>query len=107
MSVRQRTHLERIDFDRLRDAGLLRLIACRGDVGGTFESFEGSECTICEHYRSLAAGDASVALVSAMHPSVIAFWLATEDPAQPDWEEQRRCRVRQCGSRRTVGDDHF
>ena len=24
-----------------------------------------------------------------MHPAVIAFWLATPDPSQPDWEEQR------------------
>jgi len=24
-----------------------------------------------------------------MHPAVIAFWLASPDPSQPDWEEQR------------------
>ena len=25
-----------------------------------------------------------------MHPAVIAFWLASPDPSQPDWEEQRQ-----------------
>src|SRR5262249_32595560 len=45
---------------------------------------------ICGIYRTLATGDPSVALVSSMHPAVIAFWLATPDPGQPDWENQRR-----------------
>ena len=39
---------------------------------------------------ALAGGDASVALVSSMHPAVIAFWLASPDPSQPEWERQRR-----------------
>ncbi len=45
---------------------------------------------LCEIYRRLASADPSVALVSCMHPSVIAFWLASPDPSQTEWEEQRR-----------------
>jgi alkylation response protein AidB-like acyl-CoA dehydrogenase len=83
-----RRHLDRRDFDLLRDAGLLRLAAPR-DAGGLWQSAESSARTACELYRRLASADPSVALVSSMHPSVIAFWLATPDPSQPDWEEQR------------------
>jgi alkylation response protein AidB-like acyl-CoA dehydrogenase len=84
-----RRHLDRADFARLRDAGLLRLIA-PVDAGGLLESIEASARPMCGIYRELAAADPSVALVSSMHPSVIAFWLATPDPSQAAWEEQRR-----------------
>jgi alkylation response protein AidB-like acyl-CoA dehydrogenase len=85
----QRTGLERADFDRLREAGLLKLIAPR-ESGGDFVSFQASTRSLCDTYRALAAGDPSVALVSSMHPSVIAFWLSTPDASQPAWEEQRQ-----------------
>ena len=84
-----RRHLEQADFDRLRDAGLLRLIA-PVDSGGLLDSIEASVRPLCEAYRQLASGDPSVALVSSMHPAVVAFWLASPDAAQPAWEEQRR-----------------
>jgi alkylation response protein AidB-like acyl-CoA dehydrogenase len=84
-----RRHLEQADFDRLRDAGLLRLIA-PVDSGGLLDSIEASVRPLCETYRALAGGDPSVALVSSMHPAVVAFWLASPDAAQPAWEEQRR-----------------
>lgn len=84
-----RRHLDRADFDLLRDAGILTLIA-PVDAGGLMESIETSVRGVCEIYRRLAAADPSVALVSAMHPAVIAYWLATSDSSQPDWEEQRR-----------------
>src|SRR5690606_36669945 len=29
-------------------------------------------------------------LVSAMHPAVLSFWLASPDPDQPEWETHRR-----------------
>lgn len=44
---------------------------------------------VCEIHRQLASADPSVALVCSMHPAVVAFWLASPDPSQPDWEEQR------------------
>jgi alkylation response protein AidB-like acyl-CoA dehydrogenase len=84
-----RTGLERADFDRLRDAGLLTL-AAPVDLGGSWEGVEPSVRPISEIYRILGSADPSVALVSSMHPAVLAFWLATADPTQPAWEEQRR-----------------
>lgn len=84
-----RRHLDGHDFDALRDAGLLRLPA-PVDAGGLWEGAALSARRACEIYRRLAAADPSVALVSSMHPSVINFWLATPDPSQPAWEEQRR-----------------
>ena len=84
-----RRHLDRADFDLLRDAGLLKLAAPEA-VGGSWHTAESTARRACQIYRRLASADPSVALVSAMHPTVIAFWLSTSDPSQPDWEEQRR-----------------
>lgn len=83
-----RRHLERGDFDRLREAGVLSL-PVPADAGGLWNGMGESTRGVCSIYRTLAAADPSVALVSVMHPSVIAFWLASPDPAQPDWEAQR------------------
>jgi alkylation response protein AidB-like acyl-CoA dehydrogenase len=89
-SARQgRRHLERADFEELRAAGLLLLPAPVG-AGGLWQDRATSVRPMCEIYRALAAGDPSVALVSSMHPAVIAFWLASPDPSQPDWEAQRQ-----------------
>jgi alkylation response protein AidB-like acyl-CoA dehydrogenase len=84
-----RRHLERADFDALRDAGLLSLIAPVED-GGLWEGLGASIRPLCQAYRRLASADPSVALVSSMHPAVVAFWLASPDPCQPAWEAQRR-----------------
>ena len=83
-----RRHLDRADFDALRTAGLLAM-PVPAEVGGLWGGAGGSARPLCETYRSLAGGDPSVALVSSMHPAVIAFWLASPDPSQPDWERQR------------------
>ena len=85
----RRRHLEPSDFDRLRDAGLL-LLAVPDDAGGLWHDMASSFRPLCETYRALASGDPSVALVSSMHPAVIAFWLRSPDPSQPAWEEQRQ-----------------
>jgi len=84
-----RRHLDRADFDALRDAGLLGLVAPVED-GGLWQGAASTFRPMCGVYRRLASADPSVALVSAMHPAVVAFWLASPDPAQPAWEEQRR-----------------
>lgn len=84
-----RRHLEARDFETLRDAGLLSLIA-PVEAGGLWEDVARSFRPMCDIYRRLASADPSVALVSSMHPSVIAFWLASPDADQPVWEEQRR-----------------
>jgi alkylation response protein AidB-like acyl-CoA dehydrogenase len=85
----QRRHLERSDFDLLRDAGLLR-VGAPEDQGGLWRSVEESTRPTCSLYRALAAADPSVALVSSMHPAVIVFWLIRPDADQPDWEHQRK-----------------
>ena len=83
-----RRYLDRFDFDRLRDAGLL-LLGVPTEMGGLWQGMKSSVRAVCEIYRTLAAGDPSVALVSSMHPAVIAFWLACPDASQPVWEAQR------------------
>jgi alkylation response protein AidB-like acyl-CoA dehydrogenase len=88
-----RRHLERADFDELRDAGLL-LAAVPDDLGGTWLDVTSSTRPVCELYRRLATGDPSVALVSSMHPAVISYWLATPGDgtagSAAEWEAQRR-----------------
>jgi alkylation response protein AidB-like acyl-CoA dehydrogenase len=87
----QRTTLHREDFDRLAEAGLLRA-GLPESRGGLWSDARGSTRRIGALYRALAGGDSSVALVAAMHPAVLAFWLATEDVPPPDaeaWHEQR------------------
>ena len=84
-----RRHLERVDFDALRDAGFLRAVVPE-NMGGLWRDTASSARTVCELLRLLAAADPAVGLVSAMHPSVVAFWLLNPDPTQPAWEAQRR-----------------
>lgn len=84
-----RRALDPADFAALRDAGLLTLPA-PVELGGRWQSLEESARAVCGVYRTLAAGDPSVALVSSMHPAVIAFWLASPDPGQREWEAQRQ-----------------
>lgn len=84
-----RRNLDQADFDALRNCGLL-LAPVPVDQGGLWESVTASTRPICSAFRALGAGDPSVALVSAMHPAVIGYWLATSDSDQPDWADQRR-----------------
>ena len=84
-----RRRLERADFDELRETGLLRLVVPT-DEGGSWVDVPTSTRAIAEIYRGLARADASVALVSVMHPAVLAFWLASPDPTHAGWEAQRQ-----------------
>jgi alkylation response protein AidB-like acyl-CoA dehydrogenase len=83
-----RRHLERADFEALRDAGFLHLVVPEAQ-GGPWRSVPESTRGICEVLRVLAGADPSVALVSSMHPAVVGFWLAPPDPGRPAWTEQR------------------
>jgi alkylation response protein AidB-like acyl-CoA dehydrogenase len=91
---RERQHRRELsvsDFDQLKAAGL-HLTGVLAEQGGLWESLSQSTHPICELLRVLAHGDSSVALVSAMHPSVLSFWLATPQvpPAgQTAWDAQR------------------
>ena len=83
-----RRHLDPADFDALRAAGFMRLVAPR-EHGGLWDSPEASTRHIAEMLRTLAGGDPAVALVAAMHPAVIAFWLLNPTPDDPEWQKQR------------------
>ena len=83
-----RRQLDPHDFERLRDAGLTRLTVPVAS-GGEWASVESSVRPLCEALRLLGAGDPSPALVSAMHPAVLSFWLANEAPGCEEWEQQR------------------
>ena len=89
-----RRDLRRADFDKIRDSGYL-LPAVPVDEGGIFESVARSTRPICDMLRTLAHGDPSIALVSAMHLAVISFggWLSLPEAPEPyreAWEKQRR-----------------
>jgi len=83
-----RTRLDPADFERLRDAGFTALPVPTGQ-GGRWADVATSTRPICDALRVLAAGDPSPALVSAMHPAVLAFWLANDAPDDQLWNEQR------------------
>jgi alkylation response protein AidB-like acyl-CoA dehydrogenase len=88
----QRRALERADFDRLVDTGFL-LTGVPVEEGGLWEDVARSTRRVCEVLRVLGRGDPSVALVCAMHPTVLGFWLTTPvapEPYQSDWASQRR-----------------
>lgn len=87
----QRRALDPADFERLAQAGFL-LTGVPVSQGGLWDSAATSTRTICELLRTLAGGDSSVALVSSMHPAVLAFWLASPRAAndhQTAWDNQR------------------
>jgi alkylation response protein AidB-like acyl-CoA dehydrogenase len=87
----KRRELDRKDFDALVAAGF-HLTGVLSEQGGLWENTAASARQICDLLRILAQGDSSVALVSSMHPSVLAFWFATPEAASPHnaaWQEQR------------------
>src|SRR5688572_16535931 len=85
-----RRHLDRADFDALAAAGY-PLVSVPVAQGGLWVDLASSTRTICELLRTLAKGDPSVALVSAMHPAVTAFWTCQPQAPAPHtnaWAEQ-------------------
>lgn len=88
----QRRTLFPEDFVELRKAGVL-LTGVPVELGGMWEDVHHSTRPVCEIIRTLAHGDSSVALVCAMHPSVLGFWLNSPEvpsPFQDVWKAQRR-----------------
>jgi alkylation response protein AidB-like acyl-CoA dehydrogenase len=82
-----RRHLEPADLAALRDRGLF-LAPVPVALGGSWVG-PASARPLCETHRMLAAADPSVALVAAMHPTVLAWWSQTVAEEQPAWMEQR------------------
>ncbi|HTK98855.1 MAG TPA: acyl-CoA dehydrogenase family protein, partial [Pseudomonadales bacterium] len=86
-----RRSLEPDDFARLERAGFL-LTGVPAEQGGLWRGLHESVRDYTELVRLLAEGDACVALVAAMHPSVLSFWLSAADPqTDPEaWRAQRQ-----------------
>ncbi|MEO8494685.1 MAG: hypothetical protein ABI614_06425 [Planctomycetota bacterium] len=84
-----RRHLDRADFDQMREAGL-PLIGLPVEEGGLWVSVAESTRPICKTLRMLARSDSSVALVCAMHPAVLSYWLTApaELAERPLWQQQ-------------------
>lgn len=83
-----RRHLDPADFDALAEAGYLGASASVASGGG-FEDDARSTRPIAQALRTLAGGDPSVALVSAMHAAVLGYWLNTPAHGPGDWQAQR------------------
>ncbi len=86
-----RRSLDAGDFDKLARAGL-PLVGVPIDEGGLWQNVETSTRPICEVLRTLAQGDSSIALVSAMHPAVLSYWLTVRNEAAEDDAWQSQCR---------------
>lgn len=86
----RRRKLDPADIALLTQAGFYHT-AVPVEQGGVWENVPRSTRAVGEILRTLAGGDASLALVAAMHPSVLIFWLATPDVPAPHaekWKQQ-------------------
>jgi alkylation response protein AidB-like acyl-CoA dehydrogenase len=91
LTRQQRTALDPADFEALRGAGY-PLLAVPVEHGGSFVGWSRSIRPLCDILRSMGRGDASVALVCAMHPAVLGYWLAPPAAASDHharWQQQR------------------
>jgi alkylation response protein AidB-like acyl-CoA dehydrogenase len=85
-----RRQLDIVDFDAVRDTGFLTL-AVPSELGGAWSAPATTTRPIADSLRALAGGDPAVALVSAMHPAVMSYWLLNAEPADDRaWQEQRQ-----------------
>ena len=82
----QRTELERVDFDRLAEAGFLGLVV-PSEHGGEWNDSRSSVRPICDALRAISKVDSSLALVASMHPSVLMFWHAQAEPMGDEWSQ--------------------
>jgi alkylation response protein AidB-like acyl-CoA dehydrogenase len=85
----RRDRLDPADFEALGATGYYQM-PIPSDQGGSWESVRASTRGVADAVRALAAADPSPALVAAMHPAVLGFWLGADPPDQPAWAEQRR-----------------
>ena len=89
----QRTKADPADYARLAQIGV-PLMATPTDLGGTWESIEQSARPICSMLRTLATGDPSITLASAMHHLVLASWRlpTVPEPFTAGWKNSgTRC----------------
>jgi len=85
-----RRYLDPEDFNLLAEAGYLNA-GLADDCGGLWRNLPESIRDYCRMIKTLAHGDPSVALVSAMHPAVLIYWMhCREVEDAPDaWQQQR------------------
>lgn len=83
-----RRNLDPADFALLADAGFL-LTGVPVEAGGLWTDIARSTRPTCELLRVLARADSSVALVAAMHPAVLSFWLSQPEAPEPHTEPWR------------------
>lgn len=86
-----RTEADPADYQRLRDLGI-PLMAVPVEFGGTWASLAQSARPLCTLLRTLAAGDPSITLASAMHLGVLGSWRipTVPDPYNDAWQKQRK-----------------
>jgi alkylation response protein AidB-like acyl-CoA dehydrogenase len=87
----QRTQGDPADYQQLSELGV-PMMAVPVEFGGTWESQAQSARPICTMLRTLAAGDPSITLASAMHHLVLSSWRvpAAPEPWSQEWTKQRR-----------------
>jgi len=87
----QRTQADPADYQLLRELGV-PLMAVPVEFGGTWESLAQSARPICTLLRTLAQGDSSITLASAMHHLVLASWRipTVPEPYTAAWVRQRQ-----------------
>jgi alkylation response protein AidB-like acyl-CoA dehydrogenase len=87
----ERTTASPADYEQLRQIGV-PLLAVPVEFGGTWESLPQSARPICTLLRTLAQGDPSITLSSAMHHGVLGSWRipTVPEPYNAAWQQQRR-----------------
>ena len=87
----QRTTADPADYTQLRSLGV-PLLAVPVEFGGTWDSLAQSARPICTLLRTLAQGDPSITLASAMHHGVLGSWRipAVPEPYNQAWQQQRQ-----------------
>jgi alkylation response protein AidB-like acyl-CoA dehydrogenase len=87
----ERTTADPADYAQLRQIGV-PLLAVPVEFGGTWESLAQSARPICTILRTLAQGDPSITLSSAMHHGVLGSWRTptVPEPYNAAWQQQRR-----------------
>ena len=86
----QRTSADPADYEQLRQLGV-PLLAVPVEFGGTWESLAQSARPLCTLLRTLAQGDPSITLSSAMHHGVLGSWRipSVPEPYNTAWQQQR------------------
>ncbi|NJN51441.1 MAG: acyl-CoA/acyl-ACP dehydrogenase, partial [Gammaproteobacteria bacterium] len=96
----RRTALDAKDFAGLFEAGFL-LTGMPVQAGGLWGGIRESVRHYANMVRMLGRADPSVALVAAMHPSVLAFWLAALDDGH--WDDALRKQAQRNFERAAAG----